>query len=61
MLVCFRAVGPDFKKGYEATPYEEGRIAAFKNIDLYPMLCQLLGIRPAPVDGDLGRIRKILK
>ena len=60
MLVAFRAVGPDFKKGFRATPYEEGRIAAFKNIDLYPMLCRLLGIKPAPVDGELGRIRQIL-
>ena len=61
MLVAFRAVGPDFKKGYDARPYEEGRIAAFKNIDLYPMLCRLLGIEPAPVDGELGRIEQILK
>ena len=61
MLVAFRAVGPDFKRGYAAAPYEEGRIAAFKNIDLYPMLCKLLGIRPAPVDGELGRIEQILK
>ena len=56
MLVAFRAA-----KGYAAHPYEEGRIAAFKNIDLYPMLCKLLGIRPAPVDGELGRIEQILK
>ena len=60
MLVAFRAVGPDFKKGFRAVPYEEDRIAAFKNIDLYPMLCRLLGIKPAPVDGELGRIRQIL-
>ena len=60
MLVAFRAVGPDFKKGYEAHPYAEGRLASFKNIDLYPMLCHLLGVRPAPVDGELGRIRQIL-
>ena len=61
MLVCFRAVGPDFKQRYEAVPYEEGRIAGFKNIDLYPLLCHLLHIDPAPVDGDLERIRQILK
>jgi hypothetical protein len=42
-------------------PYEEGRIAGFKNIDLYPLLCHLLHIDPAPVDGDLERIRQILK
>ena len=61
MLVAFRAVGPDFKRGYTAVPYEQGRRAAFRNIDLYPMLCHLLGIRPAPVDGDLERIRQILR
>ena len=61
MLVAVRAVGPDFKRGYTAVPYAEGRQAAFKNIDLYPMLCYLLGIQPAPVDGDLDRIRQILR
>ena len=61
MLVAFRAIGPDFKKGYEAVPYEAGRIAAFRNIDLYPMLCKLLGIRPAPVDGTLDHIEQILQ
>ena len=61
MQVAFRAIGPDFKKGYEARPYEKGAYAAFKNIDLYPMLCYLLGIQPAPVDGDLNRIKQILK
>jgi len=61
MLVAFRAVGPDFKRGYEAVPYAEGRLAAFRNVDLYPMLCRILGIRPAPVDGDLERIRQILR
>jgi predicted AlkP superfamily pyrophosphatase or phosphodiesterase len=61
MLVAFRAIGPDFKKGYAAVPYEEGRLAGFKNIDLYPLLCRLLGIRPAPVDGSLDRIEQILQ
>ena len=60
MLVAFRAVGPDFKKGYEGVPYQEGRLAAFRNVDLYPMLCKLLRIKPAPVDGKLDRIEQIL-
>ena len=60
MMVAFRAVGPDFKKGYEA-PFTEGEQSAFHNTDLYPLLCRLLGIEPAPVDGKLERIRKILK
>ena len=60
MMVAFRAVGPDFKVNYEA-PYTEGEQSAFRNIDLYPLLCHLLGVQPAPVDGKLERIQKILK
>ena len=60
MMVAFRAVGPDFKVGYDA-PFTEGEPSSFRNIDLYPMLCELLGIKPAPVDGKLERIKKILK
>ena len=61
MLVAFRAVGPDFKRGYEARPYAPGEPGAFRNIDLYPLLCHLLGVEPAPVDGRLERIRQILR
>lgn len=50
MQVAFRACGPDFKKGY----LKEDK---FPNVDLYPMLCHLLGIKPAPVDGDLRGVR----
>ena len=60
MMVAFRAVGPDFKQGYEA-PFTEGEKSAFRNIDLYPLLCKLLGVEPAPVDGRLDRIENILK
>ena len=60
MMVAFRAVGPDFKSSYDA-PYTEGEPSAFRNIDLYPLLCKLLGVKPAPVDGKLERIQKILK
>ncbi|MBR1522489.1 MAG: alkaline phosphatase family protein [Bacteroidales bacterium] len=60
MMVAFRAVGPDFKTGYEA-PYTEGENSAFHNTDLYPMLCKLLGVKPEKVDGKLERIQKILK
>ena len=60
MMVAFRAVGPDFKVGYDA-PFTEGEQSAFRNIDLYPMLCHLLGVKPAPVDGKLERIQHILK
>lgn len=60
MMVAFRAVGPDFKTGYDA-PYTEGENSAFHNTDLYPMLCKLIGVKPEKVDGKLERIQKILK
>ena len=60
MMVAFRAIGPDFKVAYDA-PYTEGEKSSFRNIDLYPMLCKLLGVKPAPVDGKLERIQHILK
>ena len=60
MMVAFRAVGPDFKVNYQA-PYTEGEQSSFRNIDLYPLLCHLLGVKPEPVDGKLERIQKILK
>ncbi len=60
MMIAFRAIGPDFKEGYEA-PFVSGEKSAFKNVDLYPLLCELLGIEPAPVDGKLERIEKILR
>ena len=61
MQTAFRAIGPDFKKGYEAPAYAPGETAAFINIDLYPLLCHLLDVNPAPVDGNLDRIKNILK
>jgi len=60
MMVTFRAIGPDFKVGYEA-PFTEGEQSAFHNVDIYPLLCELLGIKPAQTDGKLERIHKILK
>lgn len=44
MLVPFVAIGPDFRKGYR-------RSSAFANVGVYGLLCQLLGIEPAPNDG----------
>lgn len=60
MMVIFRAAGPDFKQGYEA-PFTEGEQSAFRNVDVYPLLCRLLGVKPAATDGDIHRIEKILK
>lgn len=52
MQVIFRAIGPDFKKGYASEK--------FSNTDLYSLLALLLNIQPAETDGDQKRIRPLL-
>lgn len=52
MHALFRAVGPDFK--HIEVPH-------FRNTDIYPLLCHLLGIEPASNDGNLNEIKNILK
>lgn len=46
MNVIFRAEGPDFRRGYVKTEL-------FDNTAVYPTLCRLLGIEPAPCDGSV--------
>ena len=53
MHVIFKACGPDFKKGYKQPD--------FYNVDIYPLLCNLLGIKPAKNDGDIKRVKGMLK
>lgn len=48
----FIARGPAFKKGYISEP--------FKNVDIYPLMCHILGIDPAPNNGSLTRVLDIL-
>ena len=47
MRVTFIASGPDFKRGVLS------RDVQFKNVDIYPMLAKLLGIKPATTDGEI--------
>lgn len=54
MQVGFRALGPDFKQGYE-------RPGRFRNVCLYPLLCHLLGVTPAPNDGSLAEVADMLR
>lgn len=51
--VPFRAEGPDFKHGYVKT-------AMFDNTCIYPLLSRLLGIEPAPCDGNIGDVADML-
>ncbi|MGI6242725.1 MAG: ectonucleotide pyrophosphatase/phosphodiesterase [Prevotella sp.] len=52
MHAVFRAIGPDFK--HIALPH-------FENINVYPLLCRLMGIVPAHNDGNLGNVEKMIR
>ena len=54
MMVAFRAVGPDFRVGHTHP-------GPFPNVDVYPLLCRLLGIVPAPCDGNVDDIADMLR
>ena len=54
MQVGFRAIGPDFKVGYE-------KPERFRNVCIYPLLCYLLGVTPSPNDGSLDEVRDMLR
>ena len=54
MQVGFRAIGPDFKVGYE-------KADRFRNVCIYPLLCHLLGVNPSPNDGNLDEVRDMLR
>lgn len=49
----FIGYGPAFKKGYNITQ--------FMNLDIYPLMCNILGITPAPNNGSFDRVKSILK
>lgn len=53
MKTIFRAVGPAFKQGLLVEPFE--------SVNVYPLLCQLLGITPEPHDGSLAVMEPMLR
>ncbi|HMT08437.1 MAG TPA: ectonucleotide pyrophosphatase/phosphodiesterase [Pyrinomonadaceae bacterium] len=53
MRATFIAFGPAFKKGYVAEPFE--------NVEIYNLMCKILGIKPAPNDGKLDRVKDMLR
>ena len=53
MNAIFYAYGPAFKSGYKQP--------MFKNTDVYPLMCQVLGLVPAPNDGDYMEVHGMLK
>ncbi len=53
MRAAFVAAGPSFRAGT--------RLPAFDNVNVYPLLAHLLGIVPAPNEGDIAPLRPALR
>lgn len=53
MWPLFMARGPAFKKGYS-------RSGGMEQVDIYPLMCELLQIECEPHDGDLRRVQDLL-
>jgi predicted AlkP superfamily pyrophosphatase or phosphodiesterase len=53
MAALFVAHGPAFKRGFVER-------AAFENVDVYPLLADVLGVAPRPNDGRLSDIADML-
>ena len=49
----FVAMGPSFKSAYS--------VETFNTVDLYPLMCLLLGIPAAPNNGSLEIVKTLLK
>lgn len=53
MQATFIAHGPAFKRGYVAEPFE--------NVEVYNIMCKILKLKPVRNDGDLDRVKDILR
>ncbi len=53
MQATFIAHGAAFKRGFVAEPFE--------NIHVYNLMCKILGLKPAKNDGDLEKVKKMMK
>jgi predicted AlkP superfamily pyrophosphatase or phosphodiesterase len=53
MMATFIAHGPAFRRGYIAEPFE--------NVEVYNIMASILGLKPAPNDGRLDRVRAMLR
>lgn len=53
MQALFVAHGPAFQRGVKVGP--------FSNLDVYPLMAHLLGIKPEPNDGHYGTVENMLK
>ncbi|XP_033745896.1 ectonucleotide pyrophosphatase/phosphodiesterase family member 5-like [Pecten maximus] len=53
MKPIFYAIGPNIRSGMSAPP--------LKSIDIYPMICELLGIPPSPNNGSLDNTASFIR
>lgn len=53
MHAIFYAYGPAFKQGYVSPTFE--------NVNIYPLICEILGLQPAPVDGSINNVQNLLE
>lgn len=53
MRAIFIAHGPAFRRGVVVAP--------FRNINVYPMMAAVLGLRPQTMDGSLDSVRGVLR
>ena len=53
MQATFIANGAAFKKGKTVAPFE--------NIQIYNLMCKILGLKPAQNDGDFEKVKEMLK
>ena len=49
----FLAQGPAFKENFVSEPFE--------NVNIYPLMCHILGIEPVPNNGSLEAVQQLLK
>ena len=52
MHSLFIATGPAFRKNYN--------IDAFRNVDIYPLMCEILKLEPLPNNGSFESVGPIL-
>jgi len=53
MKAIFFAAGPDIRTGVT--------VASFENVDLYPLIAEILGLHTGPIDGKLRALQGMLK
>ncbi len=53
MQATFIAHGPAFKKGFVAEPFE--------NVEVYNIMCKILGLKAAKNDGNLDKVKGMLR